>query len=57
MWLLVILAININNPQDIPAKIVLEMPSIHECEQILDTMKYTIKYSSYKVEGSCQRKF
>jgi hypothetical protein len=25
------------------------------CEQVLDSMKYQIKYKSYKVEGKCQK--
>ena len=57
MWVLIIIAININNPQDIPATITLDMPSLHVCEEVLDSLKYKIKYSSYKVEGSCQRKY
>ena len=56
MWTLIIIAFNINNPNDIPARIVLDMPSAHVCEQTLDSMKYTIKYSSYRIEGRCQIK-
>jgi len=57
MWVLIIIAININNPQDIPATITLDMPSLHVCEEVLDSLKYKIKYSSYKVEGRCQKQY
>ena len=56
MWVLIIFAVNISNPADVPARIVLDMPSIHMCEQTLDSMRYTLKYSSYRIEGRCQLK-
>jgi len=55
MWLLIIIAVNINNPQDVPATITLDMPSLHMCEEVLDSLKYKMKYTSYKVEGKCQK--
>lgn len=55
MWILILIAVSINNPQDVPATIILDMPSLHVCEQVLDSMKYQIKYKSYKVEGKCQK--
>jgi len=57
MWTLIIIAFNINNPNDVPARITLDMPSVHACEQTLDSMKYTLKYSSYRIEGRCQKQF
>ena len=55
MWALIIIAFNINNPQDVPATITLDMPNAHICEQVLDSMKYQIKHSSYRIEGKCQK--
>ena len=56
-WVLILIAVKIGDPTNVPATIVLDMPSAHVCEQVLDSMRYNIKYSSYRIEGRCQKQF
>jgi len=56
MWLMILIAVHINNPADQPARIVLEFDSQQQCERVLSTLTYQVKYSSYKVEGVCQKR-
>lgn len=55
MWLMILIAVHINNPKDIPGKIVLEFPNQISCEQSLQSMTYWLKFDSFKVEGKCQK--
>jgi len=57
MWTLIIIAFSISNPNNIPATITLDMPNAHVCEQVLESMRYNIKYSSYRIEGKCQKQY
>jgi hypothetical protein len=53
MWALILIAVHINNPKDIPGKIELQVPNQQQCEQILSTLKWSLKFDSFKVEGRC----
>jgi len=55
MWLLIILAVNINDPKDIPGKVTLEFPDQISCENSLHSLKYKLKFDGFKVEGKCQK--
>jgi hypothetical protein len=55
MWLMILLAVHINDPKDIPGKIELVFQDKLVCEQVLNTMKYQLKFSQFKVEGKCIR--
>lgn len=55
-WALVILAVSHNNPNDVPGRVELEFQSQHQCEQVLQTMTYKLKFDSYKVTGRCEKK-
>jgi len=56
MWLLLLTAVNISNPTDIPASVTLELSSQHECEQTLKTMTFWVKFKSFKITGQCKQK-
>jgi hypothetical protein len=53
MWTMILLAVHVNNPQDVPGRIELTFPSQAVCEQTLDTLKYQINFRQFKVEGQC----
>lgn len=53
-WVLIIIAVSINNPADIPARLVLDMESQAQCEAIKSSMKYKIKFDSFKAVASCE---
>lgn len=56
MWLLILLAVHVNNPKDVPGKITLEIDSQQSCEQILSSMTFWLKFESFKVQGQCIKK-
>ena len=56
MWLMILIAVHTNNPANQPARITLEFDSQQQCERVLSTLTYQVKYSSYKVEGVCQKR-
>lgn len=55
-WVLVLLAVSQSNPKDVPGRIELEFQSRHQCEQVLQTMTYQLKFNSYKVIGRCEKR-
>jgi len=56
MWTLLLVAISLTNPNDIPATLTLTFPDRTSCEQSATTLQYSIKYSGYKVTAQCQKK-
>lgn len=54
-WLLVIIAVHINNPADIPAKISLEFKNQEACEQAQSTLKTWVKFDTFKVVSECRQ--
>ncbi len=56
MWILILLAVHVNNPRDIPGRVEIQMPSQQICEQSLQTMTYWLKFNQFKIEGQCAKK-
>ena len=56
MWTLLLLAVSISNPHNVPATLTLDFPDRISCEQTAATLTYSIKYSGYKVIAQCQKK-
>ena len=57
MWLMILIAVHINDPTDIPGKIILEFPNQQSCEKSKQSMEYWLKFKNFKVEASCLKKF
>jgi hypothetical protein len=55
-WILLIMAVHVNDPRDVPGRVEIRMPSQQICEQTLETLKYEMKFKSFKVEGQCLKK-
>jgi len=55
MWLLILVAVHMNNPQDQPGKIELTFKDQLSCEFALASMKFELKFKNFKVEGKCQK--
>ena len=53
MWILILMAIHTNNPNDMPGKITLEFQTQQQCEQSLKSMTYWLKFDQFKVVGKC----
>ena len=56
MWILLLIAVHIKDPSDIPAKINLEFPSQESCQSALNSLTFWVKFESFKVEGKCTKK-
>lgn len=56
MWVLLILAVNINNPNDVPGKVSIEFSTFQECEQARNTITSWVKFDSFKIVSQCQKK-
>jgi hypothetical protein len=56
MWILLLIAVHVNNPNDIPAKMSLEFETQESCEKALSTMTYWVKFPAFKVTGTCTKK-
>ena len=55
MWILILMAIHTNNPNDMPGKITLEFQTQQQCEQSLKSMTYWLKFDQFMVVGKCQK--
>ena len=55
MWLLVIIAVNINNPADQPGRITIEFDTEQACELARVSVKYWFKFEGFKVQSQCQK--
>jgi hypothetical protein len=56
MWILIILAVNTTNPQDIPGRVTLEFATQQTCEQAKSTMTSWLKFDTFKITAECQLK-
>ena len=56
MWLLLILAVNVNNANDIPGKVSIEFSTLQECEQARSTVTSWLKFETFKIVSQCQKK-
>jgi|APCry1669189844_1035258.scaffolds.fasta_scaffold02986_6 hypothetical protein len=55
MWLLVIIAMNINNPADQPGRITIEFDTEQACIRAQHSVKYQFKFEGFKVNAQCQK--
>ena len=56
MWLMILIAVHINDTRDVPGKITLEFTDQATCEQSLSTLSYWLKFKDFRVEGKCVKK-
>jgi hypothetical protein len=55
-WILIILAVNVNDPGDVPGKIWLDFADEASCRQSLNSLKYWIKFKNFHVVARCEPK-
>jgi hypothetical protein len=53
---LILLAVHVNNPQDIPGRIMIQFQTQKECEAAQATVTSWLKFDSFKVTTECVRK-
>jgi len=56
MWLLIMIAVHVNNPADIPASLQMTFPTEAECMAAKDSLTYWVKFDWFKVTAKCQKK-
>lgn len=56
MWIMILLAVHTNDPQDRPGRIELTFPDQIQCQTALATMQYELKFKSFQVQGQCVEK-
>jgi hypothetical protein len=56
MWILILLAVHINNPNDVPGIIKIEFNELKECERAAASLQYWLKFESFKITAQCQKK-
>jgi hypothetical protein len=57
MWILMLLCVNMTNPNDIPGVVTLDFKTEQECHQAFTSMTYWLKFDSFKVTGQCIKKY
>jgi len=55
MWILLILAVNINNPSDVPGRVLIKFDTEQQCLKARSTIEYKLKFDSFKVTSECKR--
>jgi hypothetical protein len=53
---MILIAVHLINPKDIPGRITLEFTDQITCEQSLQSMTYWLKFNDFKIEGKCVKK-
>jgi hypothetical protein len=56
MWILFLLAVNINDPNDIPGTIQIPFATEMECEKSAAAMTFNLKFDWYKVSALCKKR-
>jgi hypothetical protein len=55
MWVLILLAVNMNDTSDVPGKIFIPFHTEIECEKAAAAMSYNLKYDWFKVSALCKK--
>jgi hypothetical protein len=55
MWILLVMAVHINNPTDVPGWIKVPMATEAECERARAGVTAWLKFESFKVTTQCQQ--
>ena len=56
MWLLIIMAVHVNNPADVPGRASIEFATESECVRAQSTVQSWLKFDSFRVITKCQKK-
>jgi len=56
MYLMILIAVHLSDPKDIPGRITLEFTDQITCEQSLQSMTHWLKFNNFKIEGKCVKK-
>lgn len=54
---MILIAVHLNDPKDIPGKVTIEFPDKESCERSLKTIDWSLKFKSFKVDATCVKKY
>jgi hypothetical protein len=55
MWVLIILAVHINNPADNPGRVTIKFETEQQCIKAKSSMEYWLKFDQFKVISECKK--
>jgi hypothetical protein len=55
MWVLLILAVNINNPSDVPGRVSIRFETEQQCLRAKSSIEYKLKFDSFKIISECKK--
>lgn len=55
MWVLIILAVHVSNPNDIPGKVTIKFETEQQCLRAKNTIEYSLKFETFKVIAECKK--
>lgn len=53
---MILIAVHVNNPKDIPAKIEMQFADQASCERSRQSMSYWVKFEDFRIESKCVKK-
>ena len=56
MWLMILIAVHVSDPRDVPGRISIDFVDQVTCEQSLSTLTYWLKFTDFRIEGKCVKK-
>jgi hypothetical protein len=57
VWLMILIAVHLNDPKDIPARVQMEFETQQACERAKSSLAYWVKFESFKVVAECKKQF
>ena len=55
MWILILIAVHINNPEDIPGRVTIKFDTEQQCQRAKSSMEYWLKFDKFKVVSECKK--
>jgi hypothetical protein len=55
MWILILLAVHVNNPEDRPGWVTIKFDTEQQCLKAKSSMEYQLKFDRFKVVSECKR--
>ncbi len=52
---MILIAVHVSDPKDIPGRITLEFADQTSCERSLQSMTFWLKFNNFKIEGRCTK--
>ena len=54
---MILIAVHLNDPKDVPGRVTIEFPDQASCEQSLKSITWSLKFESFKVDARCIKKY